>query len=262
MINCRGINYTYTDLQNRKTGVLKDISFKIREKERVVMLGINGSGKSTLLKILNGLLHPQQGSYLYKGREISKAALKKKSFNRNFRKEMVFLFQHPDTMIFNPTVYDEIAFGLRQLKVNDVDDRVRHWAQRLGVEKYLDIPPFNLSGGEKQRVCLAALLALEPEVLLLDEPMANLDPKTTGWLVDFLFELNLTTLITTHILSLAQDLGDRALVLSEEHKLFYDGSLDTLLSDQDCLIEANLVHIHKHRHKGVEHAHFHTHDWR
>lgn len=262
MIKCSDIHYIYTDFQTRKTGGLKNISFEIKKKERVVMLGINGSGKSTLLKVLNGLIYPQQGSFFYNGKEITKASLKQKDFNRDFRKEVVFLFQSPDTMLFNPTVYDEIAFGLNQLKFSDIDERVHYWAERLGIEKYLDTPPFNLSGGEKQKICLASLLALEPEVLLLDEPMANLDPKTTGWLVEFLFDLNLTTLITTHTLSLARDLGDRAMVLSEKHELFYDGDLDTLLNDQDRLIKANLVHIHKHHHKDVEHSYFHQHDWR
>lgn len=258
MIELKNVYFKYNNNE-----LLKDITFKIKEKEKVVLLGINGSGKSTLLKIINGLLFPQRGKYFYKGVEINKKQLKYKEFNKKFRKEVVFLFQNPDSMIFNPTVYDEIAFGLRQLgdKKENIDEKVKYWAEKLGVYKYLNEPPFNLSGGEKQKVCLAALLILEPEVLLLDEPTANLDPKTTGWLIDFLYELNLTTIITTHNLSLSLELGDRGLVLSENHQIIYDGNLEEFIKNIEMLKKAGLVHIHKHRHGKLEHRHYHTHDF-
>ncbi len=242
--------------------VLEDISFTLSPGEKVVLLGVNGSGKSTLLKILNGLIFPTRGCWRYKGREITAGALKEKAFSRSFRREAVLLFQSPEAMIFNPTVYDEIAFGPRQLGMKDVGDRVRHWAGQVGVEKYLRRPPFELSGGEKQKVCLAALLVLEPELLLLDEPAANLDPRSSGWLVDFLQDLQVTTLVTTHNLSLGSELGERTLVLSETHRLIYDGAIDDLLNDSDKLIEANLVHRHRHRHEGLEHRHYHVHQWK
>lgn len=242
--------------------VLDNISFSIAPGEKVVLLGVNGSGKSTLLKILNGLIFPVRGCWRYKGREITSRAMKAKDFSRTFRREAVLLFQSPEAMIFNPTVFDEIAFGPRQLGLEDVDDRVRHWAGLVGVEQFLHRPPFDLSGGEKQKVCLAALLVLEPELLLLDEPTANLDPRSTGWLVDFLQELEVTTLVTTHNLSLGSELGERTLVLSEEHRLIYDGKIDELLADREKLIEANLVHSHRHRHEGMEHRHYHVHQWK
>ncbi len=245
-----------------KSTVLEDVSFTISPGEKVVLLGVNGSGKSTLLKILNGLIFPTRGRWRYKGREITARAMKGKDFSRSFRRESVLLFQSPEAMIFNPTVFDEIAFGPRQLGLEDLDDRVRHWAVQVGVEKFLQRPPFELSGGEKQKVCLAALLVLEPELLLLDEPTANLDPRSTGWLVDFLQELPVTTLVTTHNLSLGAELGERTLVLSEGHRLIYDGRLADLLGDREKLIEANLVHSHRHRHEGVEHRHYHVHQWK
>jgi len=256
MIKLENITFKYD-----KKEILKNISFEVKEKEKIVLLGINGSGKSTLLKIINGLLFPQKGNYFYKGKKITKKILKNKNFIKTFRKEIVLLFQNPDTMIFNPTVYDEIAFGLRQLEYDNIDEKVKYWANKLGIEKYLDCPPFELSGGEKQKVCLASLLVLEPEVLLLDEPTSNLDPRTTGWLVDFLYELNLTTIITTHNLSLALELGDRGLVISEKHELIYDGNLEEFIKDIDKLKEANLVHIHKHKHGKIEHKHYHIHDF-
>jgi cobalt/nickel transport system ATP-binding protein len=163
-------------------------------------------------------------------------------------------------MLFNPTVYDEIAYGLRQLgEARDIDGVVREWAVRLGVEPHLKRPPFQLSGGEKQKVCLAALLCLEPRVLLLDEPTANLDPRSTGWLVDFLQDLSVTSVATTHNLSLAGELGDRVLVLSEKHQLIFDGRVEELLGDEDKLLAANLVH--RHRSGGSRERRLHVHDW-
>lgn len=241
--------------------VLTDISFEIKKGEKVVLLGSNGSGKTTLLRILNGLIFPTEGRYLYKDRLITGRSLKDGGFHRSFRKEVVLLFQNPDAMIFNPTVRDEIAFGPNQLGLEGIEQRVEKWADALRISRYLDRPPFSLSSGEKQKVCLAALLALEPQVLLLDEPTANLDPRSTGWVVDFLQDLEMTTVVTTHNLSLAGELGDRTLVLSEDHELIYDGDMQSLLDDGEKLLRANLLHVHRHRHKELEHRHYHTHDW-
>jgi cobalt/nickel transport system ATP-binding protein len=233
MIELEHVSYRYPESEP----ALKDVSLAIAEKEKVVLLGANGSGKTTLLRILNGL----------------------RSWSRRFRSEVVLLFQHPEAMLFNPTVYDEIAYGLRQLGADDLDGQVRHWAAELGVEPHLKRPPFQLSGGEKQKVCLAALLALEPKVLLLDEPTANLDPRSTGWLVDFLQELSVTSVATTHNLSLAGELGDRVLALSEGHELIFDGQMEDLLGDEDKLLAANLVHSH--RRGGSGRRRLHVHDW-
>jgi cobalt/nickel transport system ATP-binding protein len=241
--------------------VLDDVSFAIEPGEKVVLLGANGTGKSTLLRVLSGLVTPTAGEYRYRSRPVTPAALRNREFGRRFRREVVLLFQHPDTMIFNPTVYDEIAFGPRQLRLPDADERVAHWAETFGLADHLDRPPFTLSGGEKQKVCLAALLVIEPDLLLLDEPTAHLDPRSVGWLVDFLFDLKVTLVVATHNLSLAPELGERALVLGEDHRLIYDGDLALLLNDQERLVTANLIHTHRHRHGALQHRHFHSHDW-
>jgi len=241
--------------------VLSEVSFEIGPGEKVVLLGVNGSGKTTLLKILNGLIFPSSGFYHYRGREIRRSTFKDGPFNLKFRQEVVLLFQNPDTMIFNPTVFDELAFGPRQVGMEDVDERVKHWADLLDISRHLDRPPFDLSNGEKQRVCLASLLCLEPRLLLLDEPTASLDPRSTGWLVDFLGELDVTILVTTHNISMASELGERTLVLSEGHELIYDGAIDPFLGDREKLLAANLLHTHRHRHGDLEHGHFHIHDW-
>ena len=240
---------------------LNHLTFTIQSGEKVALLGANGSGKTSLLKILNGLIFPSAGRYYFNGQQITKSALRQKTFNYQFRKDVMLLFQNPEAMIFNPTVFDEIAFGLRQLGLEHIDDKVRHWAGELGIAKYLDRPPFHLSSGEKQKVCLASLLVMDPKLLLLDEPTSKLDPRSTGWLVDFLMDCEMTTLVTTHNLTLAGELGERTLVLSEHHELIYDGDLDSLLDNKALLQEANLIHIHRHKHDKLEHGHYHTHDW-
>jgi cobalt/nickel transport system ATP-binding protein len=257
MIEVQKLGYRYPEGEP----VLKDLSFGVEEGEKVVLLGANGCGKTTLLQILNGLLFPQEGVLRFRGEEVTEQRSRDKAWSRRFRREVVLLFQRPEAMLFNPTVYDEIAYGPRQLGAEHLDDRVRHWAAQLGVERHLQRPPFQLSGGEKQRVCLAALLVLEPKLLLLDEPTANLDPRSTGWLIDFLQDLEVTSLATTHNLDLAGELGSRTLLLSEGHELIFYGRLEDLLADREKLMAANLVHAHRHRHGDAQHRHFHSHDW-
>ncbi|MDQ7056373.1 MAG: ABC transporter ATP-binding protein [Persephonella sp.] len=130
IVNLKGVECGYGAVP-----VLKDISFQVNNGEKVVVLGVNGSGKSTLLKLLNGLIFPCSGEYFYKGEKITEKRLKNKEFNRIFRKEVVLLFQNPDSMLFNPTVYDEIAFGLRQLGEDKklIDEKVKYWADRMGI---------------------------------------------------------------------------------------------------------------------------------
>ncbi len=256
MIELRDIHFTY----NENT-VFSGLNLHVKENERLVIVGVNGSGKSTLLKIMDGLIFPQKGTYTFKGFQITKDSLKKKNFQRTFRRSVVLLFQNPDTMLFNPTVYDEIAFGLKQLNIDSIDERVKYWAEKCNVSHLLDNPPFNLSGGEKKKVCLASILAVEPDLLLLDEPTSNLDPPTVGWLVELLDELNVTTVVTTHNLSLAPELGQRCIVLTKDGTIIDDGNIEDILNDKELLMKANLIHTHKHRHGTLIHTHFHIHDW-
>ncbi|MFA9461579.1 energy-coupling factor ABC transporter ATP-binding protein [Thiohalorhabdus sp. Cl-TMA] len=257
MIELDGVSFRYPGGET----ALSDVSMRLEAGEKVVLLGANGSGKSTLLRILDALEMPQAGTFRFRGEAVSGRRLRNKAWARDFRRRVVLLFQNPEAMLFNPTVHDEIAFGLRRAGVEGVEERVRSWAHRLDLSRRLSASPLALSQGEKQRTCLAALLVLEPEVLLMDEPTSSLDPRSTGWLVDLLEELPATVVTSTHNLSLAAELGGRALVLGEDHRLISDQPTAETLADTETLYAANLMHTHRHRHGALEHRHYHLHDW-
>lgn len=242
--------------------VLSELSFAVRPGERVALLGVNGCGKTTLMKVLDGLAPPAAGALRYGGFPLDARRLGEPAFLRTFRREVAFLFQNVDAMLFNPTVADEIAFGPRQLGLPDVEARVARWAGAFRLEPLLERPPFELSGGEKKRVALAALLCVEPRVLLLDEPTASLDPAAGAHLVELLQGLTgVTVIASTHNLSVVEELADRALLLAPGRPgLLYDGPVAGLLSDQRLLIESGLAHVHRHAHGPGTHAHYHVHD--
>jgi cobalt/nickel transport system ATP-binding protein len=245
-----------------RRAVLSELTFSVRPGERLAVLGVNGCGKTTLMKVLDGLVPPAAGRLRYGGFPLDARRFGEAAFLRSFRREVAFLFQNVDAMLFNPTVGDEIAFGPRQLGLPDVDARVARWAEEFRVTPFLDRPPFELSGGEKKRVALAALLAVEPRVLLLDEPTASLDPATGAHLVELLQALSgVTVIASTHNLSVVEELADRALLLAPGRPgLLYDGPVDGLLEDQRLLIESGLAHVHRHAHGPGTHAHYHVHD--
>lgn len=220
--------------------ILSELSFSVAARERVVILGATGSGKTTLLKILDGLVQPSKGLVRYEDRSLDGSALGEGGFRRRFRSEVGLLFQSVDAMLFNATVADEIAFVSRQLGVADVDARVQRWAAAFGVDGWLDRSPFALSGGEKKRVALAALLASEPKLLLLDEPMAGLDPAARAQLLGVLAERpELTVISATHTVAGANELGSRVLLLPPRPgRLLYDGPHEGL-AGQDALWAAS-----------------------
>jgi cobalt/nickel transport system ATP-binding protein len=261
MIEIDNLSYRWPDGETAGRAVFDGLTLKVAAGEKVVLLGANGCGKSTLLKLMNGLIFPVAGQVRYAGQALEKSALAERRFARRFRSDCVLLFQHPEAMLFNPTVREEIAYGPRQLGLADTDARVARWADALRLTPLLDAAPWSLSGGEKQKVALACLLALEPQLLLLDEPAASLDPATVGWLIDTLLESRQTVVVSTHNLSMAAELGSRAIVLGENGALLFDGPVKMALSGMELLERANLAHRHRHRHGGVMHAHVHAHDW-
>jgi len=243
MIKIKNLNYKYDD-----KFVLNNISFEIKQGEKVALLGSNGSGKSTLLRILAGL-------YFTKGYFFENMLITKK-IDKAFRKKIAILFQNPESMIFNPSVYDEIVFSLKEF---DLEVNIEKIIKEFKISHLLDKNPLNLSGGEKQKIVLAALLVYQPELILLDEPTTAMDPRTKGWFIDFMIDLNKTILLATHDLGVAYEICERAIVLDENHKLVYDGDIEELFKNRDILIQTNLIYSHKHKHKKFINSNYHLH---
>lgn len=254
------VSYAYAN----GIGAVKNLSFSIEKKERLAILGANGSGKSTLLKLLCGLIFPTSGKLTAFDTELSEAALKNPEFRKFFRKQVGFVFQDPDVQLFCPTVWDEVTFGPSQLELpeREIQTRGMNALDLLGVVHLKERFPYQLSGGEKKRVALAATLTADPDVLLLDEPTNGLDPRTQKTLVELLWQLSeagKTIVQSTNDLSILEDVSDRVIVLSEDHRLLADGKPREILDNSDLLLKANLIHEHLHKHGDDLHLHRHAH---
>jgi len=248
---------------DRQTAV-EDLSLSIEEGSRVALVGANGSGKSTLLRILDGLYFGQAGTVRYRGEELTEERFADDAFAFSFRRQVGLVFQNPDVQLFNPTVFDEVAFGPLQLRwqKSEVRDRVSETLARFGIAHLKDRVPHRLSGGEKKRVALASVLVLDPAVLLLDEPTAALDPRSQSQLIDLLVEWGggaKSVITATHNLGDLEDIADRCLVL-DGGRIAAEGAPAEILRDRELLECTNLVHAHRHRHQSGEvHSHPHVH---
>lgn len=226
--------------------VLRDISLIIREGERVCILGANGCGKSTLLKIFSGLLLPQQGVFSAFENEVTEKKLNDDSFSKAYHKKVGFIFQDSDVQLFCSTVEEEIAFGLLQQGLNreTVTRRTDDIVKMLEIEHLINKAPFKLSGGEKKKVALASVLAMNPDVLILDEPTNGLDPRTQMWLVrllDSLSQAGKTIISSTHNLDLVSRISDRAVLFDEDHSVVADEPTRALIQNAELLKAVNLV---------------------
>ncbi len=260
LLRAEGLTYHYPDGRIGLAGV----SLSVLEGESLVILGANASGKTTLLQLLAGLIFPEAGEIEAFGTSLTQVTLQQTEFSQTFRQRVGVLFQDTDAMLFNPTVYDEIAFGPLQLDLSpkEVRQRVEEMVALFGLQAIADQPPHQLSGGERKKVALAALLAVSPQVLLLDEPTSGLDPRTQRWFVELvneLRELGKTIITTTHDLHVADEIADRIIVLGEQHTIAAEGARAQILTDLDLLLSVNLIHQHSHLHDGVIHVHPHSH---
>jgi len=233
---------------------IRNVTFQVKESETIAVLGPNGSGKSTLLKVLDGLYELSGGKLYAFGENISVAKLKDKNFNRFFRKNVGMLFQDVEAQLFSPTVYDEIAFGPRQLGLNEdeIKKRVDGIVALLGMEGIINRYPYSLSTGEKRKTALAAVFSLDPQVYLLDEPTANIDPKTEGALIDFILLLKQkgkTVIIATQDLLLADHLAGRVLLMDENKQAATIADKGKVFSNIELLYKLGLLHSHKKIHK-------------
>jgi len=251
-----GVRYVY----HRRQVALDGIDLRIERGEQVALLGANGSGKSTLLKLLDGIAGPTAGTMHALGRSVAAVADGMDAFR--FHREVGLVFQDPDIQLFSATVRDDVAFGPLQLGLPDaeVTAAVDEALRQMEIGHLADRAPFELSGGEKKRAAIASVLSLKPDVLLLDEPTAALDPRTKWVLVNLVRQLGQggKTLVTaTHELDIVPIIADRAIVLGENRRVLADGPVAGILADRELLIRANLIHEHLHEHGGLAHSHVH-----
>lgn len=261
LYECDDVHFAYPD----GTPALAGVSFRVWRADRVAVLGVNGSGKSSLLRLMNGLYEPTRGEVRFMGTALTERALQNLTFQRTFRQRVGFVFQDADAQLFNATVWDEVAFAPRQMGLaeEEVESRVTDTLNLLGIAHLAERAPFRLSGGEKRKVAIACVLSMNPEVLLMDEPVAGLDPRMQSWLVhtlSLLHEAGKTLVVSTHSLHLLPEIADRVLILSEEHTVLADMPLQEALERTPMLIEAGLLHEHPHVHGDAMHSHLHGHE--
>lgn len=221
---------------------LNDITIKIERGEFLALVGPNGAGKSTLLKVLDFLIPPLSGDIYFEGKKIENISNIKKMFP--IRRKIGFVFQDPDLELFSPTIFEDLAFGPLHLGLDEdeVEERVKTVSKMLKIDHLLNRPPFYLSDGEKKKCAIASVLTMEPEVLMVDEPTANLDPRSRKEVIALLRNLwndGKTLIITTHELKIIEGLAERIVVMNDG-RVVADGDVNKILHDRNLLEENNL----------------------
>ena len=236
------LSFTYHD----GTVGLKQISFEIETGKTVLIMGANGTGKSTLLLNLMGILRGT-GEV-----EIFGIPMNKKNLTE-IRRRLGLVFQNPDDQLFCPTVFDDVAFGPINLGYDKetVMQEVEGSLSAVKMAGFEERSSHHLSFGEKKKIAIASVLSMNPEILMLDEPTAGLDPKSASELIDILYQLRedgKTILSTTHDLYFASELADEIFVMGEEKNIVAKGTPHLILSDRKLLLENNLIHKHRYAH--------------
>ncbi|MEE3489267.1 MAG: ATP-binding cassette domain-containing protein [Methanobrevibacter sp.] len=236
MLEVRNLKYSY----NSDYQALKGVSLKVEKGEMVSLLGKNGAGKSTLFLHLNGIYEPDEGQVFIDGEELK---YDKKSLLK-FRQKVGIVFQNPDDQIFAPTVEEDVAFGPLNLglSMEEVQDRVEEALERVGMSGFEKKAPHHLSGGQKKRVAIAGILAMKPEIMVLDEPTAGLDPQGVTNLTKLLKELNdegITIIISTHEVDLVPNYARKVFVLVDG-QLIAEGTPKEIFAQPEILKQANL----------------------
>ncbi len=231
IVEARDLHYTYPD----GTEAVKGISFRITHGESVAVVGANGAGKSTLLQHLNGYLIPSRGEL-----RIGDYTLTRKNIDQ-VRRSVGMVFQDPDDQLFMPTVFDDVAFGPLNLGLpeDEVREKVRLALETVGMTHLMKRPPYKLSGGEKRSVAIATVLAMSPDVLVMDEPSSNLDPMARRRLIGLLKSFHHTKIIATHDLDMALEVCERTIVIHHGRLLADSGTVD-LFSNEVLLSESGL----------------------
>ncbi len=241
-LEVRNLNHTYSPNTPFGHVALEDVSFTVERGEFVGIIGHTGSGKSTLIQHLNGLLKPDSGNILLDGKDI----WSDKAFTRQCRFRVGLVFQYPEYQLFEETVYKDIAFGPKNMGLNaeEIDHRVREAASFVGItEQQLQASPFDLSGGQKRRVAIAGVIAMEPEILILDEPAAGLDPEGKEEILSnieaYRKAKNATIIMVSHSMADVARVADRLLVMNDA-KLAMDGTPDDIFKQADALVQMGL----------------------
>ncbi len=235
LIETRDLGYTYPG----SVKALEGINFIAPRNARIAVIGSNGAGKSTLFKHFNGILKPTSGQVLVRGEPITKANI------REVRKFVGIVFQNPDDQIFSPTVEQDVAFGPANLGLDDktVHDRVHEALRMVQIDDLVDRVPHHLSGGEKKRVAIAGIIAMEPEVLVLDEPTAGLDPRGVHDLTAVINNLQktfgMTIIFSTHDVSLVPEVADYIYVMNRG-RIIARGTVDEIFMQPDMLRSVRL----------------------
>ena len=232
-LSVRGLVFAYPDGHQALHGV----DFTIHPGERVALLGPNGAGKTTLVLHLNGIHTAAHGEVAVSGLPVNKANL------REVRRRVGIVFQDPDDQLFMPTVRADVAFGPANLGLRgaELDQRVDEALTRVGMAAVADRPPHHLSFGQRRRVAAATVLAMHPDILVLDEPSSNLDPAARREFAEIVLELGMTTLMVTHDLPYALELCPRSLVMNEG-RIMADGPTREILTDHE-LMKANRLEL-------------------
>ena len=242
ILEVRNLTHTYSAGTPFEHKAIDNMNFSVERGEFIGIIGHTGSGKSTLMQHLNGLLKPTGGQVLLDGVDIHSD----KKFTRQARFRVGLVFQYPEYQLFEETVYKDIAFGPKNmgLKPEEIDRRVREAAKLVGLtEKQLEVSPFDLSGGQKRRVAIAGVIAMEPEVLILDEPTAGLDPASRAGILEnietYRRTKNATIMMVSHSMNDVARLTERLLVLCGS-KIAMDGPPEEVFTRADELLEMGL----------------------
>ncbi|TWW13422.1 putative ABC transporter ATP-binding protein [Dellaglioa algida] len=235
MFSFSNIRYGYTDKLS-----LNNINLSIKKNEFVCLLGPNGSGKSTLFKLLNGLIYPSDGQYTFNNQQINAHFFKNSVNAKQFHQQVGFVFQNSDVQLFNTTVYDEIAFGPRQMgfSESEVNKRIMDCLTLLNIKKLENRVPYHLSGGEKKLVAIASVLSLNPDVLVLDEPLTGLTAQAQENIISIMQGLHnsgKTIIMSTHNFTQIKDYVTRFIEFSENHTIALDAPAKLVLTNSELM---------------------------
>lgn len=242
IIETQNLSYVYSEGTPFRKVAIEDINISIEEGDFIGIIGHTGSGKSTLVQHLNGLLKPTSGTILFDGKDIHSS----KEFTRSVRFNIGLCFQYPEYQLFESSVYKDIAFGPHNMGLSDeeINEHVLRAADFVGIKKeMLKKSPFDLSGGEKRRVAIAGVIAMEPRVLILDEPTAGLDPKGRDTIADMIDNYRKSTgstvIVVSHSMEDVAKSASKVLVMNKGHVEFFTG-VKEVFSNVQRLVEIGL----------------------